>query len=75
MLEYQDKVDGSNNHTFNNELVIYEEPNSNPDFVNYYPIDQTEIKDYSQLIGDLGMHDYQQAHSINTEVSQLEKLI
>lgn len=59
---YNSDIDGKTNTTFKSELVIYEEPNSNPDYINQYPLDKNEINDYS-LYDKLSMNDYKSAFS------------
>ena len=57
-FNYEEKELVFNKTIFNKEIVEYEEPEPLPDTISYYPLDNKEINDYSNLNGNLKMNDY-----------------
>ena len=45
------------------QIMKYEEPAFLPDSINYYPLNQEEITDFSSLDGNLNGYDYKLTHS------------
>ena len=72
-LEY-DETDNclETQNKFSRELLEYEEPNFLPDSITYFPLDEEDIMDFSNLSDNLKSADYQLTHS---QVENLEKEI
>ena len=58
------------------QIMKYEEPAFLPDSINYYPLNQEEITDFSSLDGNLNGYDYKLTHSnkdmLEEEMKKLE---
>ena len=77
-LEYKNNEIKKISKNIKNELIKYNEPTYLPDSINYYPLDNEEIKDFSSLNGNgnLDCYDYKISHAeknnLDEEMQKLE---
>ena len=75
-LKYNENEIKKPNTKICQQIIKYEEPAFLPDSINYYPLNQEEIKDFSSLDGNLNGYDYKLTHSnkdtLEDEMKKLE---
>lgn len=75
-LEYNDNEIKKPITKISQQIMKYEEPAFLPDSINYYPLNQEEITDFSSLDGNLNGYDYKLTHSnkdmLEEEMKKLE---
>ena len=57
-IDYKDKELSLNKKIFSKEIIEYKEPEPIPDTITFFPLDNTEVDDFSKLEGNLKMSDY-----------------
>lgn len=62
-FDYNENEINLNKSVFKKDIIQYKEPEPIPDTINYYPLDNTKISDYSGLEGNLKMGDYYRTFS------------
>jgi curved DNA-binding protein CbpA len=57
-IDYKDKEQSFNKTIFSKEIIEYKEPEPIPDTITFFPLDNTDVDDFSKLEGNLKMSDY-----------------